>query len=218
MPSQPLGPPTYDDVAGSGPTDQLIDKELVCLILNGESIYQEGQPWRPAFQISNPPIEARASIYGIERVRYHLSNNDGDGEIRSRTDHIYDIRKAVSMNQSVEINGQSSCKRTYKFVTLFGGVNWLSCEAKGHFKAGQNMKQKLKHRDQIDWEDERGRLVAVETRAARQDEAIVDHPKLRLKMPLEAKDLDLLVACWVARVWKESQKERAEPMSWDRCK
>lgn len=223
----PVEPPTYDDVAGSQPRDQLMTEELPCLVMDDCFIYAESQPTNPLYELSNPPIIDRSAAFAVEKFIYRLSTNDGEGALRQSKRHLYDFRTGLSaeFGEDVSLEAQTNSKFAFKDIKLHaksnagGGTSWTSCRADGHFRVGQSIKQKLSRKDEFEWKDWDGRLVGVETKLTRIDDGKVDRPpRLELKVAIDTKEFDLLVTLWAARVWKESSKDLAEPFSWSKCK
>ncbi|OBT46520.1 hypothetical protein VE00_03352 [Pseudogymnoascus sp. WSF 3629] len=228
----PIEPPTYDHVAESQPRDQLMTDELPCLIMDDCFIYAESQPTNSLYELSNPPTIDRSAAFAVEKFIYHLSTNDGEGALRQRKRHLYDFRAGMSeWGDVVSLDAQSNSKYVFKDIKLHRGIpmqfgmpkgistSWSSCSADGHFRVGQSMKQKLIRKDEFEWKDWGGRLVAVETKLTRTDDDKVDRPpRLELKVVIDTKEFDLLVTLWAARVWKETLKDLAEPFSWSKFK
>lgn len=219
----------YDDVAESQPRDQLTTDELPCLIMDDCFIYAESQPTNSLYELSNPPTIDRSAAFAIEKFIYQLSTNDGEGALRKRKRHLYDFRSGPSaeFGEVVSLEAQTNTKFAFKDIKLHrgvakgnaGGTSWTSCRADGHFRVGQSMKQKLTKKDEFEWKDWDGKLVAVETKLTRADDDKVDRPpRLELKVAIDTKELDLLVTLWAARVWKETLSDLAEPFSWSKCK
>ncbi|OBT88428.1 hypothetical protein VE02_03311 [Pseudogymnoascus sp. 03VT05] len=228
----PIKPPTYDHVAESQPRDQLTTEELPGLIMDDCFIYAESQPTNSLYELSNPPTIDRSAAFAVEKFIYHLSTNDGEGALRQRKRHLYDFHAGMSeFGDVVSLDAQSNSKYVFKDIKLHRGIpmqfgmgkaistSWNSCSADGHFRVGQSMKQKLSKKDQFEWKDWNGRLVAMETKLTRTEDGKVDRPpRLELKAAIDTKGFDLLVTLWAARVWKETLKDLAEPFSWSKFK
>ncbi|KFY22369.1 hypothetical protein V493_06645 [Pseudogymnoascus sp. VKM F-4281 (FW-2241)] len=222
----PVEPPTYDDVAESQPRDQLMTGELPCLIMDDCLIYAELQPKNPLYELSNPPTSDRSAAFAVEKIIYRLSTNDGEGALRQRKRHLYDFRSGMSAETGdvVSLVPKANSKFAFKDIQLHHGIvsagtSWGSCKADGHFRAGKSVKLKLSRKDEFEWKDWDGRLVAVETKVTRtEDGKVVRPPRLELKVAIDEKEFDLLVTLWAARVWRESLKDLAEPFSWSKFK
>ena len=227
----PVEPPTYEDVAESQPRDQLVTDELPCLIMDDCLIYAESQPANALYELSNPPTIDRSAAFAVEKFIYRLSTNDGEGALRQRKRHLYDFRSDLSaeFGEVVSLEAKTSSKFAFKDIKLHrgvakgslapaGGASWTSCRADGHFRVGQSMKNKLSKKDEFDWKDWDGRLVAVETKLTRDSKGAVDRPpRLEIKTSMDMKEFDLLVTLWAGRVWKETLRDLAEPFSWSKC-
>lgn len=77
------------------------------------------------------------------------------------------------------------------------------------------MKARFKKDTSLEWKNEAGEVVAVEVRG---DD--MNPPRLEIRREIKERELDLLVACWCARVFRESvdtQKPQTE-FSLERCK
>jgi hypothetical protein len=158
----------------------------------------------------------------VQKVRYRVSD---EGEVKSRLDHIYDFQNEYfysikDIRPPVKLQGKTSSKRSYKQVKLSSGVGgWSTCSAEGHFKAEKPISGRLKGDARIQWKNRAGVVVALEDRLKRNDNGEVDVlPRLEVKELMEEKDLDLLVSCWAARLWKEAEGDLKKPITWEDCK
>jgi hypothetical protein len=136
----------------------------------------------------------------------------------------------------VVIDGRASDARCYREVKMAPGLmGWSACSAPGHFSARTGLADRWRHQHQVIWKDDSGRIVAMEdaaaappavsasasdtdsaaaatttttttTTAAAAAAAAASVPCLKLLRMLDEKDLDLLVTCWTARLWKQAQK------------
>lgn len=232
-------PPSYQDVARSATRDVLPDQTLQSLVLDNSVIYADASPSSPLYQLSNPPTTASAPTYGIQKVRYRLvpdspdaspyDDDDDVGTISTRLIHIYDFKNPVvetNVRGNVEVIGRRpnlTVSPTFQDVRLSPAVGgWpTGIAVQGHFRAERHaggLRLRRPSADQLAWRDTTGRLVALETRAVRKaDGCLADLPRLQLKAVLGEMELDLLVTCWAARVWKQSAKELKQPMTWDKC-
>jgi hypothetical protein len=219
----PKQQPSYDTLGSSAadpqdpPAYQL--EEHPTLVMDGCLIYSRLHQNRLLYEVSNPPCEASADIYGVEKFRYWTIEADGDQEakIRFRRDHIYDFKAeyfSIGM-RNVSIIGKASSKRVFPRVSMTRVFSLSSFTIAGHFKTEQSVKHRMQHGSEISWKSPDGNLVAVETKPEWNNEGeVVEIPRLEIKTRLEEKELDLLVTCWCARVWKQTEDELAEPMSW----
>lgn len=214
-------PPSYEEVKDHEPRHQLPTGELPSLVLDGCLIYPAVPPSRALYELTNPPSEAKPNVYGIEKLIYKLSATDGEGKIRHRRDHLYDFKaNYFGMPSShMIVEGKTSRKRAFQEVLMSPGLGLTAWKARGHFKIEKQLFGHLKHRGGLLWRNEAGTLLAVETRVTRKEDGRLDGlPRLDLKIHVDEKTMDLLVTCWTARVWMESQKDLAEPMTWEKCK
>lgn len=218
-------PPAYETVTNHLPNDHLAGKEQYTLILDNCTIYPSEPPSRILYEITNPPCNAPTTVYGVQKVRYRLSDHDGEGSVKFRLDHIYDFQNKYfhslrDLRTPVVLQGKTSKKRSYKEIKLSGGMSgWSTCTADGHFKAEIAMGDRFKKDAQIQWKNKRGVVVAVESRLMRKEDGTVEVlPRLDVREVLEEKDLDLLVSCWAARLWKEAEGDLKQPLTWEDCK
>ncbi|KAK2590328.1 hypothetical protein QQS21_011990 [Conoideocrella luteorostrata] len=226
------GPPSYMEAISHSVNARLSGTEQYTLVLDGCNIYPATPPSQFLYEISSPPCDALNKVYNVQKWRYRLSDHEGDGTIKSRLDHIYDFKDMKDINDmyhhsvntlrpAVMLEGQTCNKRGFREIVLLGGhTGWSTCAAtEGWFKAEISMRDRFKKDGQISWRSRDGILVAVETRATRRPDGSVDRmPRLEIRGVMLEKDLDLLVSCWVARVWKEAQDELKEPMRWQGSK
>lgn len=218
-------PPTYDQATSSQSNQQQAASGRQTLVLDGCKIYSSEDLPKILYELSSAPYEAIASTYDLHKVRYRLSSADGEGDVRNRLDHIYSFKEKSTfslreLRQVVVIDGKTSRKRTYKEVVLSSGTTgWASCGADGHFSAKIPLTERFKSVNQIVWKNNDGNVVGFETRPKMNQDGSLEEPaQLSVEVPLEAKDLDLLVACWMARLWGESKAKLQEQRSSSNCK
>lgn len=221
--SSSSSPSAYHKVNDSTSRELLAGGELHSLVLDGTVIYPFLPPSRVLYELSSPPITASSQVYGISKVCHRLCGPSSDDTISSRLCHTYDFKDAVTASEQrsvLEIIGKRpkhAATRTYDEIKAHQGIGgWGSCSVDGHFKAEYGLAARLRHNNQLAWKDQSGRLVAVETKAVRKgDGSVGGLPRLDLKTVLDEKDLDLLVACWAARVWKQAARELKAPVACD---
>lgn len=211
-----LSPPTYQEVSRHGPRVQLPTSELISLILDGRSIYPAGSAL-PRYELSASPRGATSSVLSIKKLRYRLSRNNGQGRLRFRLDDLYtcrDISFRIHMRRHIAINGNTRDGRTYSHVKLRPGITgWSSCSVVNNFKAARGRRGK-----QMTWKDDVGRIIAVEEEAMLMETGGQrSTPSLRLLEVLSDKDLDLIVTCWAARLWKEAKRQLKGRTLWARA-
>ena len=214
-------PPSYEAVTGHEPRHSLPTGELTTLILDGCLIYPAIPPSRALYELTNPPSDAKTKVYGVEKLTYKLSATDGEGSIRRHRDHLYDFKTnyfGMTSNHMV-VEGKASRRRAFQKVFISPCLGRTTWKVRGHFKIEQKLLGHLTHDKEVLWKDETGNLLAVEMKSSRkEDDTLDDLPRLNFKTQMDEKTMDLLVACWAAQVWKEAQKDLAEPMTWERCK
>ncbi|KAG8417972.1 hypothetical protein J3458_005420 [Metarhizium acridum] len=82
-----------------------------------------------------PPCDAATTVYGLQKVRYRLYDRDGEAELKSRLDHIYDFQDKHFTHfktscPPVKLQGKTSRKRSYREVKLSSGLRgWSTCSA-----------------------------------------------------------------------------------------
>lgn len=228
-------PPPYQTT--SSPPQQrqhrrLSTEQHATLILDGCTISSQKDPTRVLYETNSPPCEARTTLFGLQK---HVYSELGDGRTRSRLVHLYDFTYELlgaGINRNVEIKGKAGTARSFADVKMVQGGplgGTASVRVAGHFRAG--LSSLTSPRGDISWKAEEGsssdgdggggRLLAVETRGERNGDdegGFAVPPRLVVKVEMAERDLDLLVTCWCARLWKEAEKELAEPFSWGKCK
>ncbi|KAL7788339.1 hypothetical protein V8C37DRAFT_235345 [Trichoderma ceciliae] len=224
-------PPSYEDVSNHGPRVQLPIGELLSLALDGRCVYSATNPSLVYYELSAAPLQATSVIYVVKKVKYRLSGDDRGGRLRTRHDDIYLFRDAyvnLYAPRRIVIDGRSNDARCYKEVKLSPGfTGWSTCSAAGHFKAKMGFGDRWRNHHQVIWKDDSGLIVAVED-AASPASGAPESPRtqaapavrcLKLLRMLDEKDLDLLVTCWTARLWKQAQKSLGgAPMGRSRVK
>uniref|UniRef100_A0A0B7JPH8 Uncharacterized protein n=1 Tax=Bionectria ochroleuca TaxID=29856 RepID=A0A0B7JPH8_BIOOC len=198
----PAEPPSYALAADSDPREQLFGSELPTRISDGNR-----------------------GICGVEKVMYRLTDHSGEGSVRARTRHIYDVRpQALGLHVfgHVDVMGKLGPKSTYKHRELVTRrPNWSVCEVKDALQVKEGFRIKLLQKDKpVEWKDKDGRVVALETNPPKpKDSSIEAQPRLDIQSAgLDAKDFDFLVACWIGRLWRIYQIHNEEPFSWDKFK
>ncbi|KAI9146886.1 hypothetical protein HJFPF1_13456 [Paramyrothecium foliicola] len=170
------------------------------LVLYERNIFAEHEPEKLLYALNEPPADADSSSYCLNKIKYRQAK----GKTTTKVSNLYDIKDPFDVKNyrnPALIKGRAGGDRTYAEVTLEQGENgWSSCSTVGWFSA-------FREADGIRWYDAYGNRVATEIEAPRdKDEELTTEPRLVIEIPLNERDFDLLVACWVARVWKESQK------------
>ncbi|PTB65024.1 hypothetical protein BBK36DRAFT_1121387 [Trichoderma citrinoviride] len=230
-------PPSYHDVSNHGPRVQLPIGELLSLALDGRCVYSATNPSLVYYELSAAPLQATSLIYVVKKVKYRLVPGDESARLRTRHDDIYLFRDAyvklyAPAPRRVVIDGRASDARCYREVKMAPGLmGWSACSAPGHFTARTGLKDRWRHQHQVIWKDNSGRIVAMEDSAATPPPVSADAgpsgpgasdtdsaagtatsvPCLKLLRMLDEKDLDLLVTCWTARLWKQAQKSLGSP-------
>ncbi|KAK4076644.1 uncharacterized protein Triagg1_4247 [Trichoderma aggressivum f. europaeum] len=225
-------PPSYQEASNHGPRVQLPIGELLSLALDGRSVYAATNPELVYYELSAAPLQATSLIYVVKKVKYRLAGG-GDlsvGRLRTRHDDIYLFRDAYVnfyAPRRIVIDGKASDARCYRDVKLSPGLmGWSTCSASGHFTAKTALRDRWRQHYQVIWKDASGRIVAMEDKAASSPSAPVNGsaadnneyaaapapvPCLKLLRMLDEKDLDLLVTCWTARLWKQAQTSLGSP-------
>ncbi|TFA97804.1 hypothetical protein CCMA1212_010525 [Trichoderma ghanense] len=227
-------PPSYHDVSNHGPRVQLPIGELLSLALDGRCVYSATNPSLVYYELSAAPLQATSLIYVVKKVKYRLvPGGESSARLRARQDDIYLFRDAyvklyAPAPRRVVIDGRASDARCYREVKMAPGLmgGWSACSAPGHFSARTALADRWRHQHQVIWKDDSGRIVAMEdaaaapppvsasasdTDSAAGTTAAAAVPCLKLLRMLDEKDLDLLVTCWTARLWKQAQKSLGSP-------
>lgn len=123
--------------------------------------------------------------------------------------HIYEAHPAFTrQDKGVIISGQHSEQfgavrlRTDVSIGITGlklKYNVFSADEEKHPRLLYHAKQK---KGVIEWHDGGGELVAVESRA---ENSMHDEEVLDIKVSLDKRHLDLIVALWVARIWQDAR-------------
>nr|WNZ75474.1 hypothetical protein [Trichoderma harzianum] len=232
-------PPSYQEVSNHGPRVQLPIGELLSLALDGRSVYSATNPELVYYELSAAPLQATSLIYVVKKVKYRLAGDLRVGRLRTRHDDIYLFRDAYVnfyAPRRIVIDGKASDARCYRDVKLKPGLmGWSTCSASGHFTAKTALRDRWRQHYQVIWKDASGRIVAMEDKAwpsvpvnvngsssTAMTAAAADNnehhaappapvPCLKLLRMLDEKDLDLLVTCWTARLWKQAQSSLGSP-------
>ncbi|KFH46574.1 hypothetical protein ACRE_026670 [Hapsidospora chrysogenum ATCC 11550] len=209
-------PPAYDDANQSSAKDQLsVTGEL---ILDYRTVYPTDQPDKPLYELNRSPLSGVRGVYAVDKICYRLTTTGADGETRSRIRarrprEIYEFITVLS--STIVMGGKGRPDATFREVKLSRtSSRWQGCKVSGHFTARKSMTQRLLRQggNEIEWKDTAGKLVAVEPVAAMED-GHGGRPRLQIRAQMTPKEFDLLVTCWLARVYgeAESSKESIEP-------
>lgn len=227
-------PPTYEQATSQQPIQEQVagrHERSQKFILEGCKIRSLPEnPSTIAYELSAAPRHAIAHAYDVYKLEHPVTSEDSKAVAGSRRDHIYSFKEKPAFSlgdprQHVLIHGHSSRRqRTYKEVVLEGGfTGWSGCKSEGHFSAAipfsQRFNSGVKH---ITWKDDNGKVVAVETLSPGhnddEDDSSEEPSQLKIDTVLDPRDLDLLITCWVARLWKESKAKSYEKLPSSNCK
>lgn len=210
----PSQPPTYDNVASRSSRANLSPRnQPLTLYLVGDQVCTSHDVDKPLYQLNRPPSSGLRDVYHVSKVVYRLSDTGGEGRIRQKERRIYDFWS--NFKTSVDVAGKTDSTATYKGVCVTSySMLWSSCSVKEHFSCGRSMKARIKKDPALEWKSVSGEVLAVEHRG---DEAAP--PRLEMKAEIPQKELDLLVTCWCARVFRENVDvaKPKEEMSWEKC-
>ncbi|OAQ98407.1 hypothetical protein LLEC1_06610 [Akanthomyces lecanii] len=196
--------PSYQEViAGEHPSSG----HLQTLVLSGRNIVASENTDCVLYELNSAPCEAVAHTYSISKVGSRSTSAGRQGRASQRRQHLYDFSKRRTfslkdLSQRVAIEGKSGREASYDDVTLTGSLaGWTACTAKGHFAGQVSIRDRLRKFGGIVWTDDDGLIVALETRPTkREDGTLEGQAQLNIHEELPAKDLGLLVACWMARL------------------
>ncbi|RSL77127.1 hypothetical protein CEP51_009341 [Fusarium floridanum] len=226
QPVEQQQPPSYDATHQQEPS---APEDLPILVLDDSRIYSAYAPSRTLYELNSPPAYNMTEVYGIEKMRYRVTNSDSEPSLKSRLDHIYDFKAefvskgeyGAGYGKNVLLTGQTSQRRTFPKVTMSQGLSTSSFKVEGLLKADTDLRGRLSRgrANTIIWKDAQGRVIAEETRPQRDKEGKIEEPpRLSIKATVEEKLFDLLVACWCARVWRDAVKDLKEPLTWEKFK
>lgn len=220
-------PPSYEEATNHQPAQDQAAGYYVrpqTFILEGCTIRNLSESHkRNAYELSAAPRHAIAHSYDVYKLECRTTNCDTEGAV-TRRDHIYSFKEKPAFSlrdprQHVLIHGQSSRKqRTYKEVVLEGGfTGWSGCKSEDHFSAAMPFAQRFSNGVRnIVWKDSTGKIVASETLSSGHEDDEGDSPEeqsqLHIDTLLDPRDLDLLITCWTARLWKESKAKSYEEL------
>ncbi|KAK3935019.1 hypothetical protein QBC46DRAFT_398434 [Diplogelasinospora grovesii] len=223
-------PPSYESVLElANPRAQLSTNELPSFVMDGTLIlHPSTPPSRAMYELSSPPYEALSQNYAVHKVIHKVVSSAGEPHVRiSRLVHIYDFRPSripLWLLAGRVLISPPTPESSLAQVEMFPSLGSLSATATSWtvaymfrtaltgvymFKTDQRITDKFRSRADILWRDQQGKVVAVETRLERDrdDGRVKDLPRLQLKVELDDKMLDLLVASWAARVWREALRD-----------
>lgn len=134
-----------------------------------------------------------------------------------RRSHIYDIRRPYFESLGDTLVIESKGKNSHKEASLrrlAGSSSWKAHLENAEWKASQN-------RNGWEWKGKGGRTIAIEEEQVTGDDrggkAAMRRARMDIKTDSTEKELDFLVAAWVARVGAEAQERAKEPLTWSKC-
>jgi hypothetical protein len=153
-----------------------------------------------------------------------------------RRAHLYDIKQSwfQTIGTAISIVGMmTNQNQTFKEACLWRlplKSSWTVAQLEGgkEVKDGKNWKAEMSGRSlgygkgskgvSWVWKDNKGEIVAAEVEVpiggAAEEET---KAKLDVRKAISEKEMDFLVAAWVARVAFEAVEEAKEPMTWAKC-
>ena len=171
------------------------------LILDDTLIRSAAQPDTGVYQLTHP-LDCGFSTIGISRLALRASRQGTTP--RTYEKHLYDFRNPV-FSSDVEIMGRrrGALQGTITFKP-YQGLMRTGWEALQGTKDGKKLifrtrpTRRPARKTELQWEDGRGSLVAVETQMHSTPDC---RPRLHVVAPLDETMADVLVTAWCARIW-----------------
>jgi hypothetical protein len=228
-------PPTYKEASDTKPRG--LHGLPTLILVDGRHIYAECQTRLPLYSLSQPAVNKHAEYsvsYEITKHVYHLSKHDGQGVLMPKTARLYDISfdmrcafgrvggsplamldGGIDIVGDVTAPGNSAARIVFpEEPPLIPNLLVMGCTVRTGFKtlfivryrrfmSGTNYV--------VEWKDNTGKLLAVETMPHRAKYGAVPTPgdgcadgwkglpRLEIKAPMMARQFDFLVTCWMAR-------------------
>lgn len=202
---------------------------LPTFTIHGDEVFSSTQANDEAlYEISNRIDGSyKGHIIGLNRVdRVNVTGENGKVRVKTRTKHLYDVARSPFWPHEFRIDAMR--KNSYKKAYLRGNVTpggvGVSGDGVPSLSARPPLSSvvSLKNSEALQWRDDNGRVIAVETkRAWIEEEGVVKEatkPKLELKVELDEKLLDFLMVAWCSRNWKDARAVTHQPMTWEDCK
>ncbi|KAI1874117.1 uncharacterized protein JN550_002696 [Neoarthrinium moseri] len=207
-------PPSYAAANISDPRSQIHSAELPSFTLDKTLVFPSGPPAVAMYKVSRDPrdIQSHGSLE-VGRLHYRLTSTGGEGNIRqSRTSDLYQILPSrtphylyIGQRTEVLLFGKGSRRATFEEATMIPGWGTGNWKIPGFFRVKRGLRSKMSAKGETRWLDWATRkVVAVEKK---QDwpgyRRIL--PTLEIRVDLGDKSTNLLISCWVARLWRESE-------------
>lgn len=193
--------PTYQQATSAEPASQQKLEVLPTLVLQGSKISSLEQPQNIFYELNSAPAEAATHKYDIYKL---CKNRARAGELRRL--HIYTCTAKTSFSlfsprHQIVIEGKSKREGTCQEVTLTTkSSKWDNCSTHGLFTASTSKLDRFKNFGGLTWLKMSGNIVALESQIAAQDGYLPStESRLNIQEALSAAELDLLIACWMAR-------------------
>lgn len=199
MPADRL--PTYQQATGAELADRQRPDVLPTLVLQGGRISSLEQPRNTLYELNSAPAEAATHKYDIYKM---CKSEARAGE--SRRLHIYTCTAKTSFSlfnprHQVVIQGKSKREGTCQEITLTTkSSKWDNCSTHGIFTASTSKLDRFKNFGGLTWLNPNANIIALESQIAAQDGYLPNtESRLNIQEALSTAELDLLVACWMAR-------------------
>lgn len=193
--------PTYQQATDAELADQQPPDVLPTFVLQGGEVSSLEQPQNTLYELSSAPAEAATHKYDIYKM---CKKGARAGE--SRRLHIYTCTAKTSFSlfssrHQIVIKGKSKREGTCQEVTLTTkSSKWDNCSTNGLFTASTSKLDRFKNFGGLTWLNADDRIIAIESQTAPQDGYLPNtETHLNIQEALSAAELDLLVACWMAR-------------------
>ncbi|KAM5349044.1 hypothetical protein ACJ41O_008867 [Fusarium nematophilum] len=207
------GPPPYESSAVGSNLPPSAPTGTPIFVLDGSRVVLEQSPDRSLYEFDC--TTGGTKICTISKLHHPDSTN-----AKPRQEHLYDFKETWSDmgGNHVVINGRTIKERSFPEVFLVQPVGSSAHHVAGHFKTSKGVLDRFKNKDQVNWLDAKDKMIAVESKQSSDvDPNRQPLPRLEVKVPLDERELDLLVTCWCAKAWQQAEKPPKEPMSWDKC-
>lgn len=209
------------------------------LALDDLRVYLVSEPAHPVYRLDSP-LTAQVQMHCLQKVLAGPSPTDSDEHSDEHNCDVYSIVQPFrngKPGRSIVVEGQDEAE------SLFGDVSeravlepslvgWRSCVVNGHYKVEPGSGGEIQWGTHLMWTGlADNKLVAVEMlpdgkkkrtkrKVEQQEEngSLSGLPRLCVLGDLDGKAMDLLVACWLGRLWKETLQDVAEATGMEKSK
>lgn len=161
---------------------------------------------RPLYQLSKRLNGHAMSVTLLDVDEYRPLDFSSD---KDKLYKIYEHRNLADMNAQVaEVSAQKTMQFHGVRLKMTGSIGLIGSKKTFEATWGDDLNRKIVYKARqkkgiLEWRDDTDRVVAIDNQAVNRD----SQESLEILCFLDKRNLDFLVALWVARIWIDTQAE-----------